>query len=822
MRADRSPGIFRTLFTDMRHALRALLERPAYALTVILTLALGIGANTAIFSVVKTVLLDALPFRQPGQLVAIAQRNGKDDSNPVTVGYPTFLDWQRLAPSFSTLAASSSWQPNLAGDGGAELLDGQSVTRDFFKVLGVTPALGRLFTAEEDQPERNDVVLLSDGLWQRHFNRDPSIIGRRIPFGSRTYTVIGVLPADFVPLLPATRGRPPDVWRPLGYAAPNAPACRTCLHLQAIGRLAAGVSPASAQAELDNLAPTLTGTFPTEYPAAMRFELHPLREALVGDVDRSLWLLFAGVGIVLLIACVDIAGLMSLRATSRRHELSVRAALGAGRGRLTRFMFGESLLLGIAGGAAGIAIALGVTRAIARLGPASIPRLRDVHVDTGVLAFAALLTLAVTFAAGVWPAWRHSRPQLNDALRDAARVSSGPASGRAQSALIVAQIALACALTLGAILMTRSFQRLLEVDPGFSPDNVVTLNMAIAGAPYLDPKRVSAFLEQLEARVRGTPGIERVGSVTPLPLDGGWDTAGFHRKDRPPAQSEAPEFDRAFATPDYFAALGIPLRSGRYIAESDRLDQLPVAVVNEALARREWPGESPLGKQIQLGTRDDNAPWITIVGVVGDVRQRSLDLEPAPQIYLAHAQSDDPPSYMTLVVHTSLPSALVANEVRRLATGIDPGVPVYGIKTLSARAADSLARRLFLLQLFGLFAGTALLLAAIGVHGMVAQSVSQRTREFGLRRAVGATDRAVLALASARAARYFIAGLAIGLPLALAWGHVMSAELFGVSEYDSVSVALVVLALGVVIGLSTVTPLRRALRIDPVVALRNE
>ena len=571
------------LWQDLRYAMRSLLERPAYAFVVIVTLALGIGANTAIFSVVKTVLLDALPFRQPGQLVAIAQRNGDADRNPITVGYPTLLDWQRSVPSLAAIAASADWQPNLAGDGDAELVNGQGVTRDFFKVLGVTPELGRTFTADEDQPNRNDVVILSHGLWQRRFNADPGVVGRRIPLGPRSYTVVGVLPADFAPLLPAMRGRPPDVWRPLGYAAPTPPACRDCLHLQAIGRLNENASLASAQAELDQLAPALIGAFPREYPADARFELHPLREALVGNVDRSLWLLFAGVGIVLLIACVDIAGLMSLRAAARRHELSVRAALGAGRSQLTSLMFGESLLLGVAGGSAGVALALGITQAIARLGPASIPRLRDVHVDGGVLAFASALTLAVTFAAGAWPAWRASRPQLNDALRDAGRVSTGPSAARLQSGLVIAQIALACALTLGAILMARSFERLLAVDPGFSSDHVTTVNLAIVGAPYLDPKRVSVFLDQLEMKARGLPGVERVGAVTPLPLDSNWDTAGFHIKDRPLAESEAPEFDRVYATSDYFAALQIPLRSGRLFAASDRPGQPTVALVNEAL-----------------------------------------------------------------------------------------------------------------------------------------------------------------------------------------------------------------------------------------------
>ena len=811
-----------TLWQDMRYAFRSLLERPAYAFVVIATLALGIGANTAIFSVVKTVLLDALPFRQPGQLVAIAQRNGDADRNPVTVGYPTLLDWQRSVPSLTAVAASADWQPNLAGDGNAELVNGQSVTREFFKVLGVTPELGREFTADEDQPNRNDVVMLSHGLWQRRFNADPGVVGRRIALGPRSYTVVGVLPADFAALLPAMRGRPPDVWRPLGYAAPAPPACRTCMHLQAIGRLKENAGLASAQAELDQLTPALIRTFPDDYPAGARFELHPLREALVGDVDRSLWLLFAGVGIVLLIACVDIAGLMALRAASRRHELSVRAALGAGRGQLTSLMLGESLLLGVAGGSAGVAIALGITQVIARLGPASIPRLREVHVDGGVLAFASALTLAVTFAAGAWPAWRGSRPQFDDALRDAARVSNGPSAARLQSALVIAQIALACALTLGAILMARSFERLLTVDAGFSPDHVTTLNLAIVGEPYRDPKKVSAFLKQLETHVNGLPGVEHVGAVTPLPLDGNWDTAGFHIKDRQLAASEAPDFDRIYATPDYFAAVQIPLRAGRLLAASDRQGQPPVAVVNEALARREWPGESALGKLIQLGARDEKAPWITIVGVVGDVRQHALDLDAAPQVYLAHAQSDDPPSYMTLVVRTTTPPGVVVSEVRRFAASIDPGVPVYGAESMSARVADSLARRTFLLELFGLFAGTALLLAAIGVHGMVADSVRRRTREFGLRRAVGASDRAVLVLASSRATRYFVAGVVLGLPLAFAWGHFMNAELYGVSQYDAISVALVVLALGAVIGLSTLAPLRRALRIDPMVALRNE
>jgi putative ABC transport system permease protein len=809
-----------SLLQDFRYGARTLSERPGFALTVVLTLALGIGATTAIFSVLKTVLLDALPFSQSGQLVAIGQHNTAQDASPVTVGYATFLDWQRHLTAFKALGVSASWQPNLAGDEHAELLDGQSVTRDFFSVLGITPQLGRLFTPEEDQPERNDVVLLSSGLWQRRFNADAQIVGKRIALGSRDYTVVGVLPASFEPLLPATLGRPPDVWRPLGYDVSKPFACRTCLHLQAIGRLAAGATAESAQAQLDALSPALIKEFANEYPSTMGFELHPLREALVGGVDRSLWLLFAGVALVLLIACVDIASLMSLRATARAHELSIRATLGAERARLTRLMLSESALLGIAGGVLGVLVAFGVTQVVAQLGPESIPRLRNVQVDLGVLAFASLLTFVATLATSLWPAHRASQPRLSEALKDAGRVSTGPATGHMQTGLVIAQIAMACALTLGATLMARSFGRLLDVEPGFSSRDVVTVNLAIIGAGYRDDKSIPGFLDPLESQVRALPGVEQVGSVTPLPLDGGRDTAGFHIKDRPIADPDAPEFDRVFATPDYFSALQIPLRAGRLFTATDRPGQLPVALVNESLARREWPGESALGKQIQLGGRDEQAPWFTIVGVVGDVRQHSLDLDVAPQAYLAAAQN--PQNYMALVVRTSLPVALIGEQVRRIAHSIDAGVPVYGATSMNDRVSDSLARRRFLLQLFGLFATTALLLSAIGIYGVVAYAVQRQTRAFGLRRALGASDRAVIGTVSVQGLRYLVAGLALGLPLALAWGRFLSSELYGVSGYDPLCVAFVVLTLAAVVCLATFVPVRRALRVDPMAALRHE
>jgi putative ABC transport system permease protein len=812
----------KSLLQDWRFSLRMFGNRPGFALMVVAILAIGIGANTAIFSVLKSVLLDALPFARPGQLVSVAQRNGIDDERPVTVGYATYLDWKSQLPAFDAIAVSSSWQPNLAGDAGAELLDGQSVTREFFSVLGVTPQIGRSFTAEEDQPDRNDVVLLSAGLWQRQFNADPGILGRRIPLGSRSYTVVGVLPASFEPLLPATLGRPPDVWRPLGYDLTKGYACRSCLHLQAIGRLTEGVGVQAAQAQLDALAAGLISQYANDYPAGMSFELHSLRDALVGPVDRSLWLLFAGVGLVLMVACVDIASLMSVRAISRRHELSVRAALGASQASLARAMAVDSAVLALCGGLLGMGLAYVATDVIAQMGPASIPRLRSVHVDRGALVFASLLTLFVALATGLLPAWRASRAQLSDAMKDAGRVSVGPATSRLQSGLVVVQVAIASVLMLGAMLMLRSFQRLQDVDPGFVSAGVATFNLAIVGPRYVEAAPTVALLRQLEDRVAALPGVERVGAVTPLPLAGNLDTAGFHIKDRPIGESEAPQFDRVFATPGYFRTLHIPLHSGRVLADSDVAGQPLVAVVNESLARREWPGESPLGKQIQLGARDEKAPWFTVVGVVGDVRQHALDLDSAPQVYLAHAQSDSPPSYLALTVGTSLPMATIANQVRELARGIDPGVPIYDAKSMQARLAESTARRRFMLLLFGLFAATALMLSMVGIFGVVAYSVQRQTAELGLRRALGASNRSVLHLVARQGLRFLCAGLAIGMPLSLAWTQFLTGELYGVSRFDPWSLGAVVLGLSAAVGLALMAPTIRALRIDPMVALRHE
>lgn len=812
----------KTFLQDWRYSVRTLGRRPGFALTVVATLALGIGANTAIFSVLKSVLLDALPFARPGQLVTIAQRNGVDDERPVTVGYATFLDWKSRLPAFDAMAVSSSWEPNLAAGGGAELLHGQSVSHGFFSVIGVSPQIGRGFSAEEDQPDRNDVVMLSAGLWQRQFNADPGIIGRRIPLGSRSYTVIGVLPASFEPLLPATLGRPPDVWRPLGYDLSKSWACRTCLHLQAIGRLAEGTSAQAAQAQLDALATGLIAEHANDYPAGMSFELHSLRDALVGPVDRALWLLFAAVGLVLLVACIDIASLISVRAISRRHELSVRAALGATHVRLARSLGADSVVLAFGGGLLGIGLAYFATDLIAQMGPASIPRLRSVHVDQGVLAFASSLTLFVALATGLLPAWRASRAQLSDAMKDAGRVSVGPATGRVQSGLVVAQVAIASVLMFGAMLMLRSFEMLLDVDPGFASTDIATFDLAIVGPRYAEAAPTVAYLRQLEEQVAALPGVDRVGAVTPLPLDGNWDTAGFHIKDRPVAEPEAPQFDRVFATPGYFQTLHIPLSSGRAFAATDVSGQPLVAVVNESLAHREWPGQSPIGKQIQLGARDESAPWFTIVGVVGDVRQHALDLESAPQVYLAHAQSDSPPSYLTLAVGTSLPLTAIADQVRKIARDIDPGVPVYDAMTMQARVADSTVRRRFMLLLFGMFAATALILSAVGIFGVVAYSVQRQTAELGLRRALGANNRSVLRLVTRQGLRILCAGLAIGMPMALVWTRFLTDELYGVGRFDPWSLVAVAVVLSGAVALAHVAPILRALRIDPMVALRHE
>jgi len=812
--------MFPSLLTDVRHGFRALLAKPGFTLAAVLTLAFGIGVNTALFSVINAVVLDPLPYPNPERLVSIAQANSDTDRNPTNVGYSTFADWQRELHSFASMAVFADWQASIATSGDAQMVDGMRVTPEFFSVLGVAPMLGRMFTDAEDQSAERDVVVLGAGLWRRQFGADPNVIGRKLDINGRDRTVIGVLPDSFRAPSYGNAAVAPEIWVPLGYRISDPFACRDCLHLQAIARLNAGVDLRTARAELDTFGAKLLGDYPNAYPRAAHFVATPLQSTLIGTAPASLWLLFAGAALVLLIACVDVGNLILVRAQTRERELALRSALGARRGRLAQLLLSESALIAAAGGALGLVIAVACMRALVHYANASLPRLDNVALDTRVLAFTLFLSAVVALLTGLSPAWRASRLDLDATLRAGARASGGTRTAGIQHTLVVAQIALALILAIGATLVLRSFAGLLRTDPGFSADNVTGMNLATIGPRYTDPAQVGRFYEQLIDRVRASPSVESASLVSSLPLSGNYDRAGFHIKDRPIPNQEAPEVDRYFVTPGYFSTMRIPLLRGRDFSATDRPDSERVAIVGDALARTMWPNEDAIGKRIQLGGRDEAAPWATIVGIVGDVRQYGLDTAATPQAYLAHAQQPADP--VTLLVRSPLPAEAVAALARSAVRSIDSAVPVYAVASMDRRISDSLARRRVALTLFALFALTALALAAIGIYGVVSFTVAQNTQALGLRRALGASDARVWAWVLRRSTIYAGLGMLIGIPCAFAWSRLLVSELVGVSQHDPLSFAgACVLLVGIVMAAS-IAPARRALRVAPTVALRYE
>jgi len=808
------------LLQDLRHGLRSLATKPGFALAAIVTLALGIGVNTALFSVIKAVVFDPLPYPSADRIVSLAQANTDHERLPINVGYPTFVDWQEQLHSFDSIAVFADWQASIATPGDAQMLTGMRVSPRYFDVLGVTPLLGRTFTEQEDQSGLRDVVVLGAGVWRGQFGADPNIIGRKLSVNGRDRIVVGVLPESFRPTFYGNVAMVPEIWLPLGYRLGDPAACRDCMHLQAVARLKADADLRTAGSELDALAARLVHDFPQSYPPTMRFIAKPLQATLVGTTPTMLWLLFAAAGLVLLIACVDVGNLILVRAQSRERELAVRRALGAGRSRLARLLLSESVLLAAGGGLLATFVAFAVTRALLRYASASLPTLESVSLDGGALAFAALLSVGVALLTGLWPALRASRLELDVVLRSGVRASGGTRALHAQGILIVAQIVLAFVLAIGATLVLRSFAGLLRVDPGFDAQDLTAMNVSVVGPRYSEPSAVNSFYDQLLEKVRAQPGVASASAVSQLPLSGGFDRAGFHIKDRPIPAQQAPEVDRYYARPGYFETMRMPLLKGRDFSASDRLDSAPVAIVSATLAHTMWPDEDALGKQIQLGGRDDAAPWATVIGVVGDVRQYGLDIAATAQAYRPDAQ--EPQGGAALLIRSPLPAQTLAAAVRAVVRNIDAAAPVFAVAPMQQRIADSLARRRLTLTLFGLFALTALSLAAIGIYGVVSYTVAQQTQALGLRRALGASDARVWGWVLKRSAVYAALGMLIGIPFALAWGRLLASELVGISQHDPASFAGAGLLLAGVVIVATIGPARRALRVAPTVALRYE
>ena len=804
-----------TVLQDVRYGLRMLAKNPGFSAVAVLTLALGIGANTAIFSIVNAVLLKPLGFSEPARLITIWE-NDKVDGRSNT-GYATFVDLQKLTHTFEHMAVSSMWLPILGGEGEAERVPGRRVSRDFFSTLRVKPLYGRDFLPEEDRPGANQSVILSYGLWQRRFGGDRGILGQKIQLSGRPYAVVGILPASFDSVFDSN-GDSAAIWSPLGYDLSLPYACRDCRHLQAIGRLKRGISLDQASAELQTISQDLCRAYPKEYSQA-GIVLVPLQEKTVGATRTPLYALLGAVLLVLLIACANVTGLLLSRTTERSREIAVRTALGATRGRLARQLLAEGIVLCSFGGALAICLGVFSTRMLTALCANKIPLIERVSLDSHVFLFTLALSLVSGLFFGIVPALHIRKSSLNDALKESGRSSACGGRQKLRSGLVIANLAIALVLLLGAGLLLRSVANLLRMDPGFDSHKLLTANLDVAGPNYKKDSQILAFYQQVLEQLRALPGVNSAGITSQLPLGGNVDGYGVHVEGKlSPNPQNDPSADRYSITPDYLRTLQIPVIRGRGFNESDRADSQPVALVNQTLARRMWPNEDPLGKRVKVGGME--GPWRTIVGVVGDVLHAGLDASHTNQIYLPETQFTD--SGVVLVIRTAGPPTDLFDALRRAVAGIDKNQPLSKISTMDQVLVGSLAQRTFTLGLLSGFASLALLLAAVGIYGLISYLVSLRGQEIGVRMALGARPHDILQMILGHGLKLSMAGLTLGVIVGLGTGRALSSLLFHVGPTDPLALAGGTVLLMLTAMFASYIPARRAADSDPMLALRRE
>jgi putative ABC transport system permease protein len=802
----------RTLWQDVRFGLRLLWKRPGFTVVALAVLALGVGANTAIFSVVNAVLLRPLPYPGAERVVAFDGVNPSKGIKQSNMSAPDFADWQAQARSFEALAIYAQGGTNLTGADEPERVTAAWVGPDFFRVIGVGAARGRALLPEDDRPGGTAVVI-SHGLWQRRFGSDPGAVGRTVELGGRSMEIVGIMPAGF------DFPQRAQVWGPLQLDLSEEP--RDNRSYSVIGRLREGVTLEAAQAEMDAISARLAASYAVTN-AGWGVDLDPLKDELVGELKTTLFMLLAGVGLLLLIACANVANLLLARASGRRREIALRLALGASRARIARQMLTEGVLLSLAGGALGACLSVWLTDLLVALAPADTPRLAEAAADWRVLLFAVAASVLTGVAFGLAPAWQASRYDLNEPLKEGGRGLSGSRS-RLRSGLVVAEVALSLLLLAGAGLLVKSFARLQAVDPGFDPEGVITMRVSLPGARYREPARKAEFYAALMERLKAVPGVESAGATIALPLNGSnyLIGRGFIREGRPETPEEADNASYAVVTPDYFRAMRIPLRAGRFFDERDGMESAKVVVINEAFARKAFPGEDPVGKRIHIW-RDEKFPR-EVVGVVGDTKPESLDAKDAAlQMYVSHRQ-DAGWGGLSLVVRArgAEPESLVS-RVREEVRALDRQLPVYDVKALRQVVANSTAYRRVAMFLMAGFAAAALLLAGVGLYGVVSYSVAQRTREIGVRLALGAQGRDILGLVVRQGMLLTLAGLALGLACAFALTRLITGLLYGVTATDPVVYLVVSLLLAAVALLACLVPARRATKVDPMVALRYE
>jgi predicted permease len=809
-----------TLLQDVRYGLRILRKSPGFTLIAVLTLALGIGANTAIFSVVNAVLLAKLPYRNPDRLVMIWGTDPQQNGEISPVSPAVFAAWKSETKVFSEMAASTDDLITITSGGDPEMVLGYDFSADYFKALDAKPQLGRTFLPEEDRPGGPNVAVLSDQLWRRRFAADPAIIGRSINLGQKPFTVVGVMPPAF---------RYPskvEIWTPLALP-PSAGSDWKNQYLRVIGRLAPGVSVDQAQSQMNLLAERLAKEHP-DTNTGQGVRLQPLPEVIAGDIRLPLLILLATVGFVLLIACANVANLLLARSAAREHEVAIRTAVGAGRWRLVRQMFTEHALLAIFGGFAGFMLAYLSRQFLLALFPnnianLNIPTVEGIPVDARVLLFAVGTSLATTIFFGLVPLVRSSGWDLNQVLKEFGRGGMASSSERRfRNSLVIAEVALSFTLLVGAGLFVRSFVRLERQDLGLRPDHLLGLEVFLSQTQYPDkqPEKVRAFLDQSLENLRAIPGVQSVAATNYLPLTGFWDAQNFMVEGRPlPRQGEKPAADKRLITPNYFSTMGIPLLSGRDFTATDGPDSLHVAIINASLARRYFGSNDPVGKRLNLGSVD-KPDWWQIVGVCGDVHAFGIAERVHDDLYRPFAQVYFP--LLAFTVRTQVDPATVTAAAKRAIWSIDPQQPFYKVITIDTLAAESIALRRVSMMLLAAFAAVALGLAAVGIYGVLSYTVMLRMHEMGIRAALGAEPARLLGLVLRDGLRSILIGVGIGIAVSLALGRVIVSVLFGVSPIDAATFA----ASAVVVGLSALAasyiPARRAAKVDPMVALRYE
>jgi putative ABC transport system permease protein len=813
----------RSLWQDVRYGLRAITNRPSLTLIIIATLALGIGANTAIFSVVNATLLRPLPFKDPDRIVVVWGYLSKlahtSDKFPNSAG--NYLGLAKQTQTCEQLAAFRQWSWQLTHAGEPEQLQGVRVSANFFEALGARPIVGSTFTGDQDQEGSAPVAVISYRLWQKEFGGVASVPGKTLTLNGQTVQIVGVMPRDFefpgsanmIPGLQfATRN---DLWVPLAMTADER-GNQGSLNLAVIGRLKPGVSIAQAENELRAIQTTLPlGTI------GYTLNLINLQKQMVGNIQRLLLVILATVAFVLLIACANVANLLLARASARRREMAIRRALGAGRWRVIKQLLTESVLLSIAGGLVGLMLALWATPLLVSLIPEKVPRIHEINVDFRVLGFAFFVSIVTGIVFGFAPALQASRVDLNASLKENARgTTGGLRQNRLRAFLIISEVSLAVILMIGAGLLTKSFVRLLAVDPGFDPSHTLTMEVSLPTLPpsqYSEDQAQASFFKEILGRLNQTPGVTAAGAVLSLPLSGAQESTDVFIEGRPSDSPQRPNADYTIVTPDYFRAQQIPLLKGRQLSDRDDQEAPSVIVVNEALGRRYWPNEDPIGKRLRVGFEQKPRE---IVGVVGNVKQATLDSNARPSMYMPHLQR--PTGGMTIIIRTNGDPASLSQVARAQIHSVDPSIPVTNIRTMDEVFATSVAQQRFAMLLVGIFGSLALALATIGIYGVMSYSVTQRTHEIGVRMALGAQRKDVLKLILQHGILVSLLGVVLGVAASFGLTRVMSSLLFGVTPTDAMIFATVAFGILAIGALATYVPAWRAARVDPLRALRYE